>query len=1615
MMHLRLMGVLLCALTPPVSAGSLDTDALTSGRVPENVEFVIGSPEAGVIRVLREYGPCLKVELAEKGRWELRFGETAVQPKRRYTLSASVASAAKAERGYTPDIANFRPENKPEQDVDLTGAGVARLEVMAGEKVLAAVRFEPTGWTTLTAGFDAPDGVTAVRPRLRGEGGGLLFIADVQLVEGEQTPAVYVPAADSLEYYQNSKRSEHRTLIQPGNQWGVYRPGEPIVWTVVQPQDGSFERFEWKIIDGYARTVTTGEAAFGATVEYQAETCGYYELVIRSVSKTDASNVLHDLQGAAVMTVPSERSFGGSPFAAGSCPPELGKVMGLTWTRGSPFNCRSDVSEINLDAIAAQVDRYASNGIMPLGYVYNVTYKTNAAPPGTNDDLPVDLEAFERAFETVAGLGDNFVEHFEFWNEPEGRLGATPHWTIENFTNSLIAAHRGIKRANPNAKVGVGSNLELVAGVNRCGGSESYEFLILHPYPWSVGKRWNTPEEGMLLEHCLSARQWLDANGGKDKAIWSTEFGYTTGATISGCSELQQAQMIVRAALLQLAGGLSRISVFRLDDVWFWGQVDGRFGLMRGSYTPKPSFAAYCTTAEAVNDLPYRGRLDAGRNLAALVFGDENATTLAFWTTEDQRKLTVVLPSDATLLDVFGAPTPIEQGRHELTADGSVQYVKVPVGFAAFTAKQELPFLAGLTGEVFDAAIQRKHYPIAVLDEAPQVDGRIDEWQGEAIRMANPSQGFEADVRAAFAGEFLYVMAEVRGSVPGMNRQGGANMWAGDCIELYFSPEPDGRPIGFYRECDFHVGIAPGIDGSTGQVANILAGTDPTIAGAECRYAKHAEGGYDLEAKVPLAFFGMQPAAVGDRFGFDIQLGIGTEAADGRRWQETWSGTGQNYINPYLWGDATAVAAASPPRLSRTKGTWPDGMHDSSLKTNVIELDQPRWQTNFGDEWPRDVYAIVGQWADNTRTCARADRGRLELGEGRCFEHASAIWKFEPPAGNRFAGGKVWAKVRLRSGDRVPDAFLAAGSELTLSGGGGYWQGFDGYNAEDFARAAADKAVVDEPQVLELPIQAGVERLFVAVTRPDMTRGTHGYRAVDVLEVGVEAELENNYGLTIRFDRDEPLWSKGEPIVFRVSATGDPQPPTCRWQLIRRDGAVREGESPIADGRAAIDLSDADAGFYCLTVRDEKSDQPLDRQDLVILCAQDPNVTPQQSIFGSHGMGGDFDLAKRMGVKWDATAWQWAWHQASPDAPIVVPTAETFGRYREFGIEPIVGIDTAPGWANGGKGATAPPDDAFYAHWAAYNRAVAAATQGQVTWFESWNEPNGGGMEYPWGQDGDARIAKAKAVQRHQCLGLREGNPRAKLIGARFAGAPAGWFVRWLSEPDSMLEFQDAMSAHPYCEAFKDENYQHKRPPEPTLVPDILRARREMDEHGAADQPLFWTEFGWDTQYVTADQHARWTARHLIVMNAYRLITRTVADCIFAFSGSTSYVIFRPARDVQPGEHRFRPVVGAFATAAAVLAGSTPTQRIHDHPERVRLYAFEKNGQTIYAAWATEEARQRKLTLPVESETIMTRINVLGDESPMTVRPNEPIELPENGDPIYLLTDSENEVTDDAQ
>lgn len=293
------------------------------------------------------------------------------------------------------------------------------------------------------------------------------------------------------------------------------------------------------------------------------------------------------------------------------------------------------------------------------------TSKTDDDPHYPPDD-PADFARYVK--KTVAHYKGK-IRDFEIWNEPnvafrfwKGAAKGDPR----AFGALLKAAYRAAKQANPRARVifgGLFYHGELISGhVEYLGDvykahpdiGKFYDAMALHPYaiyPPGAAPESRDGWEQPVGEMVGRVRAVMRKHGDGDKPILATEVGWPI---FSRVDEKKQARYLVRAYLLLMAAGSTRICWFTLrDTTGGLAPTENTFGLLRYDAAPgdgkpprpKLSYEAYRTLLATLGG--YRIVADLTRSKPELppavrAFrlrdGDKNHQAFAVWSTSEIAK-----------------------------------------------------------------------------------------------------------------------------------------------------------------------------------------------------------------------------------------------------------------------------------------------------------------------------------------------------------------------------------------------------------------------------------------------------------------------------------------------------------------------------------------------------------------------------------------------------------------------------------------------------------------------------------------------------------------------------------------------------------------------------------------------------------------------------------------------------------------------------------------------------------------------------------------------------------------------------------------------------------------
>lgn len=220
--------------------------------------------------------------------------------------------------------------------------------------------------------------------------------------------------------------------------------------------------------------------------------------------------------------------------------------------------------------------------------------------------------------------------------------------------------------------------------------------------------------------------------------------------------------------------------------------------------------------------------------------------------------------------------------------------------------------------------------------------------------------------------------------------------------------------------------------------------------------------------------------------------------------------------------------------------------------------------------------------------------------------------------------------------------------------------------------------------------------------------------------------------------------------------------------------------------------------------------------------------------------GMTLDGIASFGVTWARLYWAWPYSQSSSSSPgNYTPVKQIADAAHARGLKLLVVATGAPGWANGGGGDNAPPDDAHIPDFGAFTAGVA---QADVDAVEVWNEPNNAGF---WtGTLDPARMARMQIAAYQAIKALRPEVPVITGGLTQVAYQPQDYFEAMLAVASFAHSF-DGVGLHPYM--------QPGDPLDATLEPPNIMMVQTPAIHqmlvaaGVGDRPFWYTEIGTPT------------------------------------------------------------------------------------------------------------------------------------------------------------------------
>ncbi len=279
------------------------------------------------------------------------------------------------------------------------------------------------------------------------------------------------------------------------------------------------------------------------------------------------------------------------------------------------------------------------------------------------------------------------IESWEIYNEWNINSNAANGGTPEAYALVLKTASEAVRKANPNAKIVAFCTalvdtewIERVLNALGDNPGRCFDAISVHPYITSG----EMPEKGGLENSIASLHELMNKYGLGDKEVWSTEFGYSTGAVVHPVTEKTQAEYTVRGNLI-LDPYVDKNIMYTVVQKQNMSNAETGFGMLRTYSGRKINYEARPLGAAITN---YNNLMAGASYIGKNVTPD--GTYTYFYRTSSGKRMTVIWNTEGTLnvsarlgtdrvkqYDIFGNETDLyaSGGVHTFCVSGSPLYI----------------------------------------------------------------------------------------------------------------------------------------------------------------------------------------------------------------------------------------------------------------------------------------------------------------------------------------------------------------------------------------------------------------------------------------------------------------------------------------------------------------------------------------------------------------------------------------------------------------------------------------------------------------------------------------------------------------------------------------------------------------------------------------------------------------------------------------------------------------------------------------------------------------------------------------------------------------------------
>ena len=357
--------------------------------------------------------------------------------------------------------------------------------------------------------------------------------------------------------------------------------------------------------------------------------------------------------------------------------PRVGKIVkraGIAWIRED-----TGLNDVGLSV--AKANKLCYMPVLPWGR--NGTPKTLKAAKAAGKVLDETWD-FSKEVELHRKYAERYgkdIDVYDLLNEPHIPWGPAlgGNWIggewQKMFSILVGRISDAIKKADPGAKVlwEDGDQLAWYKNWVKLGVANKIDYISPHTY--NLHRSSPLPEDQYVVNTKLQQfpkfREFCKKNNLPWK-VWAGEVGFSTftiGVKKNGkktnhyytpCTEIEQAQNLVRMMVYQLYNGMEKIFWYDFqNDGWDPHNQEHNFGIILNNFLPKPAVVAYANLISRLRNTKWLGRYRIGGFCEAIAFSQKDGSkpTLIIWKKRGTkiRKIRILSGvKELTLTDIYG-------------------------------------------------------------------------------------------------------------------------------------------------------------------------------------------------------------------------------------------------------------------------------------------------------------------------------------------------------------------------------------------------------------------------------------------------------------------------------------------------------------------------------------------------------------------------------------------------------------------------------------------------------------------------------------------------------------------------------------------------------------------------------------------------------------------------------------------------------------------------------------------------------------------------------------------------------------------------------------------------